>query len=98
MDSAAAAMSHAPEELVGHVDRLQRSLLFTHFRLEQGADQCIYRRFAPRPSRDKTDVFMQKDAIDTEGRLRALVDNAKAAAQGCCGWPRNAGEMGVMGE
>jgi hypothetical protein len=23
-------------ELVGHADRLQRSLLFTHFRLEQG--------------------------------------------------------------
>jgi hypothetical protein len=34
-----AAMSRAPEELVGHVNRLQRSLLFTYFRLEQGAHQ-----------------------------------------------------------
>jgi hypothetical protein len=39
MYSSAPAMSHALEELVGHVDRLQRSLLFTHSRLEQGADQ-----------------------------------------------------------
>jgi hypothetical protein len=36
MNSSAPAMSHALDELVGHVDRLQRSLLFTHFRLEQG--------------------------------------------------------------
>jgi hypothetical protein len=33
------------------------------FRAGAGADQLIYRRFAPRPSRDKTDVFMLKDAI-----------------------------------
>jgi hypothetical protein len=32
-------MSRALEELVGHVDRLSRSLLVPHFRLEQGADQ-----------------------------------------------------------
>jgi hypothetical protein len=63
MDPSAPALSHALEELVGHVDRLQRSPLFTHFRLEQGADQRIYRRFAPRPPRDKTDVFMPKVAI-----------------------------------
>jgi hypothetical protein len=36
LDSSATAMSRALEELVGHVDRLQRSLLFTHFGLEQG--------------------------------------------------------------
>ena len=34
MYSSAPAMSRALEELVGHVDRPQRSLLFTHFRLE----------------------------------------------------------------
>jgi hypothetical protein len=42
MNSSAPGMSHALEALVGHVDRLQRSLLFTHFRLEQGAYQHIY--------------------------------------------------------
>jgi hypothetical protein len=35
----ATAMFHAPERLVGHVDWLHRSLPFTHFRLQQGADQ-----------------------------------------------------------
>jgi hypothetical protein len=39
MYSSARAMSHALEELVGYFDRLQRSLLFTHFRPEQGLDQ-----------------------------------------------------------
>jgi hypothetical protein len=74
MDSSVTAMSHALEELVGHVDRLQRSPLFTHFRLEQGADQRIYRRFAPRPSRDKTDVLMLKGAIPSSFILRPLDD------------------------
>jgi hypothetical protein len=63
MDSSAPAMSHALEELVGHVERLQRSLLFTHFRLEQGADQLSISPIRATPSRDKTDVFMLKDAI-----------------------------------
>jgi hypothetical protein len=36
MYSSATAMSHVPEEFVGHVDRLQRSLPFTHVRLEKG--------------------------------------------------------------
>jgi hypothetical protein len=39
MHLSATAMSHALEELVGHVDRLQRSLIFSYFWLEQGADQ-----------------------------------------------------------
>jgi hypothetical protein len=51
-------MSQALEELVGHVDWLERSLLFTHFRLEQGPISDIYRRSASQPSRDKTDAFM----------------------------------------
>jgi len=33
MYCSAIAMSHALEGLVGHVDWLQRSLIFTHFRL-----------------------------------------------------------------
>jgi hypothetical protein len=39
MYSSTSAMFHTLEELVGHVDRLQRSLLFTHFRLGAGTDQ-----------------------------------------------------------
>ena len=39
MYSSAPAMSHAQEELVGHVNRPQRSLLFTYLRPEQGAHQ-----------------------------------------------------------
>src|SRR5260221_11768312 len=54
------AMSDALEELVGHVDRLQRSLLFTHFRLEQGPISFIYRPSAPRVSRHQIDVFIAK--------------------------------------
>jgi hypothetical protein len=39
MYSSAPAMSYAPEELVGHVNRLQRSQFFAYFRLEQEAHQ-----------------------------------------------------------
>ena len=53
MYSSAPAMFHALEELVGHVDRLQQSLLFTHFRLEQGPISFIYRPSAPRASRNQ---------------------------------------------
>jgi hypothetical protein len=60
MYSSAPALSRALEELVGHVDRFQRSLLFTHFRLEQGPISFIYRPSAPRASRNQIDVFIEK--------------------------------------
>jgi hypothetical protein len=41
MCSSASAMPHALEQLVGHVDWLQRSLIFTHFELEQGSISYI---------------------------------------------------------
>jgi len=60
MYSSAPAMSHALEELVGDVDRLKRSLLFTHFRSEQGPISVIYRPSAPRASRNQIDAFIAK--------------------------------------
>jgi hypothetical protein len=63
MYSSAGAMSHALEELVGHVDWLQRSLILSNFGLDQWPISTIYRRCASHPSRDKTDVFVLKDAI-----------------------------------
>jgi hypothetical protein len=63
MYSSAPAMSHALQELVGHVDRLQRSLLFTHFRLEQGPIRFIYRPSAPLASRDQIDAFVAKGGL-----------------------------------
>jgi hypothetical protein len=62
MYSSTSAMFHTLEELVGHVDRLQRSLLSTISRWEQGPISYIYRRSASHPSRDKTEAFMAKDA------------------------------------
>ena len=61
--SSAPAASHAPEEVVGHVDRLERSLLFRHFRLEQGPISVIYRASAPWASRDQIDAFMAKRVV-----------------------------------
>jgi hypothetical protein len=63
MYSSAPAMFHALEELVGHVDRLQQSLLFTHFRLEQGPISFIYRPSAPRASRNQIDAFIAKRGL-----------------------------------
>src|ERR1700734_3560922 len=60
MSSSAPAISHALEELVGHVNRPQRSLLFTHFRLEQGPSSIKYGPSAPRASRDQIDAFIEK--------------------------------------
>ena len=60
MYSSAPAMSRALEELVGHVDRPQRSLLSTYFRPEQGPISAIYRPSAPRASRNQIDAFIAK--------------------------------------
>jgi hypothetical protein len=51
------------EELVGHVDRLQRSQLFTYFRLDQGPISFIYRPSAPRASRNQIDAFIAKRVL-----------------------------------
>jgi hypothetical protein len=83
MDSSAPAMSHALEELVGHVDRLQRSLLFTHFRLEQGPISFIYRPSASRASRNQIDAFIAKRGLlivlyrPLDWRWGALVSNSQ---------------------
>jgi hypothetical protein len=60
MYSSVPAMSRALEELVGHVDRPQRSLLFTYFRPEQGPISAIYRPSAPRAPRNQIDAFIAK--------------------------------------
>jgi hypothetical protein len=63
MYSSAPAMSHVPEELVGHVNRLQGSLLFTYFRLERGPISFIYHPSAPRASRNQIDAFIAKRGL-----------------------------------
>jgi hypothetical protein len=60
MYSSARAVFHVLEELVGHVDRLQRSLLFAHSRLDEGPISFIYRSSAPRASRIQIDAFIAK--------------------------------------
>ena len=59
-NSSAPAMSHVLGKLVAHVDRLQRSLLFEHFRPEQGPINFIYRPSAPPVSRNQIDAFIEK--------------------------------------
>jgi hypothetical protein len=63
MYSSAPAMSHAMEQLVGHADRLRRSLLFTHFRPEQWPVSDMYRPSAPRVSRSQIDAFIAKRCL-----------------------------------
>jgi hypothetical protein len=81
MYSSAPAMSRAPEELVGHVDRLQRSPPFTHFRLEQGADQLIYRPSAPRRQGIKS-TYSSRNAVRLLSSTGPSTACSSRAAQG----------------
>jgi hypothetical protein len=92
MYSSASTMSHALEELVGHVDRLQRSLLLTHFLLEHGPISFIYRPSAPRASRYKIDAFIAKRGL----LIQLLVRDRDTRRPGNCSrrvWTRRSREV-----
>jgi hypothetical protein len=84
MYSSAPVMSHVPEELVGHVNRLQGSLLFTYFRLERGPISFIYPPSAARASRRQIDAFIAKrgsrpkPAVEVLDRLEAQIHQSCA--------------------
>jgi hypothetical protein len=60
--SSATAMLHAWEEFVGHIEWLERSLIFIFVGLEWAWITLIYGPCSARASSDQSRVFIAKDA------------------------------------